>query len=217
MSDPASQVSAASISGSSGPGCVSCGSASPTEGCATCCPNGSLRFPATRTFERSLGKTGPSPLISSAEDFPARTSASPDDGRDSSVSDQDCSSNSHGSLTLFGLDGLSSRTYPGCSAATAVGTLDACLERWPTSGTAWRGGFSTAVSSECHSDEDGCSSSEPVLTGILQEPHTVPDRYSLSARAAKGILARASVRGRALPTPLQVALENVSRRRMTTS
>jgi len=84
------------------------------------------------------------------------------------------------------------------------------LERWPTSGTAWHGGFSTHVSSECRSDEDGCSSSEPSLTEILESPQTVPAKYSLSARAARGILRRAEKRGRTLPGHLAVALEAVA-------
>jgi hypothetical protein len=35
----------------------------------------------------------------------------------------------------------------------------------------------------------------------------VSERYALSARAARGILRRASVRGRALPPELSAALE----------
>jgi hypothetical protein len=84
------------------------------------------------------------------------------------------------------------------------------LERWPTSGTAWDGGFSTHVSSECRSDEDGCSSWEPSLKEILEPPQNVPARYSLSARAAAGILRRAEKRGRTLPSHLQDALQAVS-------
>jgi hypothetical protein len=114
------------------------------------------------------------------------------------------------SSTLFDPDGFSSRTYPDCSLATAVGTSESCLERWPTSGTAWHGGFSTHVSSECRSDADGCSSSEPSLTEILQPPQTVPARYSLSARAAQGILRRAEKRGKSLPDHLLAALSTVA-------
>jgi hypothetical protein len=111
---------------------------------------------------------------------------------------------------LFDPDGFSSRTYPVSSLATAVGTSESCLPRWPTSGTAWPGGFSTAVSSECRSDGDGCSSSEPSLTEILEPPQNVPPKYSLSARAAAGILRRAAKRGRELPAHLQDALQAVS-------
>ncbi|GIV03683.1 MAG: hypothetical protein KatS3mg015_2513 [Fimbriimonadales bacterium] len=86
---------------------------------------------------------------------------------------------------------------------------------FPTSGLAWATGsltaFSTAVSSECRSDEDGCSSSEPSLTEILEPPQNVPERYLLSARAARGILLRAAKRGRTLPSHLSAALEAVAR------
>src|SRR5262249_16131741 len=124
-----------------------------------------------------------STLIFSAEGSPARTSQSPDADGGSPGNAPASSSSSHGSLTLFDPDGFSSRTYPVSSLHKAVGTSESCLERWPTSGTAWAGGFSTHVSSECRSDDDGCSSSEPALTEILQEPQTVPAKYSLSARA----------------------------------
>src|ERR1051325_7478483 len=135
-------------------------------------------------------------LISSAEAFLARTSPSPGDAQDSQELAQASSTSSPESLSLFDLDGFSSRTYPDCSPRTAVGTSESCLERWPTSGTAWAGGFSTAVSSECRSDDGECSSSEPSLTEILEEPQHVPAKYSLSARAAQGILRRAEKRGR---------------------
>ena len=128
------------------------------------------------------GKPGqgyPLVLIWCAAVSRARTCPSQENEEGSLVTGQDCSSSSPGCSTLFGLDGLSSRTYQGCSVRTAVGTSGRCLERWSTSGTAWHGGFSTAVSSECRSDEEGCSSLEPALTAILQEPRHVPDRFLL--------------------------------------
>jgi len=148
--------------------------------------------------------------LSSAEDSPAKTSASPDDAPDSLETGQACSSSSPGSSTLFDPDGFSSRTYPVSSLATAVGTSESCLERWPTSGTAWRGGLSTHVSSECRSADGACSSSEPSLTEILEPPPSVPAKYSLSARAAAGILRRAEKRGRTLPPHLEEALARVA-------
>jgi hypothetical protein len=85
---------------------------------------------------------------------------------------------------------------------------------FPTSGLAWGTGsltaFSTAVSSECRSVDGACSSSEPSLTEILEPPQNVPDRYSLSGRAARAILRRAEKRGRTLPGHLQAALEAVA-------
>jgi len=146
----------------------------------------------------------------SAVAFLARTSVSLDDAPDSPGSAPDSSTSSPASQTLFDPDGFSSRTYPVSSLATAVGTSEQYLERWPTSGTAWAGGFSTHVTSECRSDADGCSSLEPSLTEILEPPQNVPARYSLSARAAQGILRRAHKRGRTLPSHLSAALEAVA-------
>lgn len=149
------------------------------------------------------------PLILSAEGSLAKTSAWPDEGPGSPATAPDCSSSSPASQTLFD-PGISSwRTYPVSSLRTAVGTSEQSLERWPTSGTAWPTGFSTAATSECRSDDDGCSSSESSLSQILEPPQTVPARYSLSARAAQGILRRAHKRGRTLPTHLRTALEAV--------
>ncbi len=148
--------------------------------------------------------------IFSAAASPAKTCPSPDNAEDSRVTDPGCSSSSPGSLSLFDPDGFSSRTYPVSSLATAVGTSEQSLERWPTSGTAWAGGFSTHVSSECRSDDGGCSSSEPSLTQILEPPLNVPAKYSLSARAARGILRRAERRGKRLPDHLAAALAAVA-------
>ena len=149
-------------------------------------------------------------VTSSAEASPARTYPSPDAERDLPVSAPDSSSSSPESLSLFDLAGYSLRTFPDCSPRTAVGTSESCLERWPTSGTAWAGGLSTAATSECRSDEGGCSSSEPLLREILEEAQSVPAKYSLSARAASGILRRASKRGRQLPEHLADALRAAS-------
>lgn len=143
----------------------------------------------------------------SAEDSPARTYPLPESEQDSPASEADSSLSSHESLGLFDPDGFSSRTFPVFSLHTAVGTSESSLERWPTSGTAWDGGLSTHVSSECRSADGGCSSSEPSLTTILEPPQSVAAKYSLSARAASGILRRAQKRGRELPPHLQAALE----------
>lgn len=148
--------------------------------------------------------------ISSQEDSPARMSPSLAAVQDSQESDRDSSTSSPESLSLFDPAGFSSRMFPVSSLRTAVGTSEQSLERWPTSGTAWPGGFSTHATSECRSDEGGCSSSEPSLTEILEEPQNVAGKYSLSARAASGILRRAVKRGRTLPQHLERALAEVA-------
>ncbi len=195
----------------------------------TCCEPGSPESPSMTTYEawdafnhqatgeqtRSLrrstgGGLHDTLLISSAAGSPAKTSPSPDNDAASPATDPACSSSSPGSQTLFDPDGFSSRTYPDCSPAMAVGTSESCLERWPTSGTAWRGGFSTHVTSECRSADGACTSSGVSLTEILEPPQSVPARYSLSARAATGILRRAEKRGRMLPSHLYRSLEAVA-------
>lgn len=93
--------------------------------------------------------------------------------------------------------GTSGRTSPWCAPPCA------------SSGTESRSGLWTVASSECRSDGGECSSSEPALTEILMPPQSVPHKYSLSARAAGGILRRAQSRGRKLPTHLRTALERV--------
>lgn len=172
-----------------------------------------LRPPSFGLYEEespTLG-TGRPPSICSVEDSPAKTSASPDGEPDSSTENEAASSSSSPeSLRLFDPAGYSSRTYPVSSLAKAVGTSESCLERWPTSGTAWLGGFSTHVSSECRSADGECSSSEPSLTEILEPPQSVLAKYSLSARAARGILRRAEKRGRTLPAHLEEALATVA-------
>ncbi len=160
------------------------------------------------------GKPGqgyPAVLISSAVGSRVKTSPSPGEEQDSTLaSDHPSSSSSSESSTLFDPDSFSSRTFQVCSVHKAVGTSEQSLERWPTSGTAWAGGLSTHASSECRSDADGCSSSEPSLSEILEPPQNVPGKYSLSARAASGILRRAEKRGRKLPGHLAEALESVA-------
>jgi hypothetical protein len=242
MSDRCSPGSAGLTTGSQPPDIGTCSSASPTRTDGTCSQPAGPECPSTTTyaaFARATTAHGPlggeldderweetdeAPpltvhsagqrmLISSAEDSPARTSPSPADAPGSTENGQASSSSSPASPTLFDPDGYSSRTFPVSSLARAVGTSESCLPRWPTSGTAWRGGFSTHVSSECRSAADACSSSEPSLTEILEPPQSVPGKYSLSARAANGILRRAERRGRTLPPHLQRALWLVAQTR----
>lgn len=225
--------SEASTSGSLAPGGSTTPSASATNTGGQSSPSGSPASPSAMTFVRSHVRTATDDadiwqesettnaltaeplnglpahaLISSAAASPAKTSPSPDDGRDSRASGPGCSSSSPGSLSLFDPAGFSSRTYPDCSPRMAVGTSESCLDRWPTSGTAWLGGFSTADSSECPSADGVCSSSQVTLADVL-EPNA-PARYSLSARAAAGILRRAEKRRRSLPESLARALTDLA-------
>lgn len=106
-----------------------------------------------------------------------------------------------------------SRTYRDSSPAMEAAILGRSSVRWGNSGTGGPIGFSTLATSECRSDDDGCSSSRSTLSDILTP--TAPQRFSLSARAAAGILRRASKRGRALPTDMETALSALSRQAPT--
>ena len=88
-------------------------------------------------------------------------------------------------------------------------TLGRSSLRWSNSGTAWDTGYSTLATSECRSADGACSSSETRLADVL-EP-SAPPRFYLSARAAAGILRRASKRGRELPSGLASALRRLAR------
>jgi hypothetical protein len=210
MSGASSQESAAWTADSPSPDTSTSSSARSTSGAEMSSPPAGPECPSTPMSETLAPKRQASRSTSSAEASPAKTSPSQDDGPASPATAPDSSMSTHESLSLFDPDGFSSRTFPASSPHTAVGTSESSLARWPTSGTAWAGGFSTHVSSECRSADGECSSSEPALTEILEPPQDVHPKYSLSARAALGILRRAEKRGRALPPHLLSALSEVA-------
>lgn len=102
--------------------------------------------------------------------------------------------------------GLSLRTSQDSCQPTTVMQWGASSMSWPTSGR-WEssGEWWTRSTSGWPSDGSACSSS---LASILEE--SVPTRYFLSARAARGILNRAQRRGRTMPEPLHAALSALS-------
>ena len=109
----------------------------------------------------------------------------------------------------FGQDGLSLKTSLGSSPLPRAETLESFSQRWPKSGMAAPGGWLTLDTLEFPNGAVECS-----LSDVLEM--TVSERYALSARAARGILRRASVRGRTLPPELQVALESLARSQVDT-
>ncbi len=103
-------------------------------------------------------------------------------------------------------DGSYLRMFQASSLPTRDLTSNDSCEKWPLVGTAWGTAAWTPDISEYRSGA-GESSLSPVelkLVSIL-EP-LVDSRYNLSAKAAAGILRRASRRGRTLPEPLKEAL-----------
>jgi len=78
--------------------------------------------------------------------------------------------------------------------------------RWTNAGMAYRGAFSIASTSESPSVAAECSLSDILVA------HAHP-KYSLSPKAAVGILRRAERRGKALPPALEMALRTLSEQR----
>lgn len=104
-------------------------------------------------------------------------------------------------------NGVLSKTCLAYYPVTKEEILPSYFDRWQTSGFSTaesRGGFWTLHTSTCPRDVKGFSSS---LQEILLED--VPPKYSLSQRAAKGILERSNRRGYSLPTTFQKALESI--------
>src|SRR3990170_2768554 len=146
--------------------------------------------------------------------FPAKPAALPGSGQ---ASPESAASSPSPSSTLWSVTDLppsSSRTYRASSPVIEGGTWRRSSVAWGTSGTGGRFGFSTLATSECPSADDGSSSSvcaavPTTLTDVLQP--SAPPRFSLSARAARGILRRATKRGRMLPPELEAALTSLAR------
>jgi hypothetical protein len=166
------------------------------------------------TISSSWGGTRPGVLIgepppSTPVASPAKTSASQaSDG----ASPENAPASPSPSLALWSdtdLPPSSSRTFRASSPVMAAAILGHSSVRWANSGMGGPTGFLTLATSECRSADGECSSSVSTLASILQE--SVPQRFFLSARAAAGILRRASRRGRELPSALESALLTLSR------
>ena len=80
------------------------------------------------------------------------------------------------------------------------------LKRWSSAGIASLGGCLMLNTSEF--PKEGVESS---LSDVLETQGDHLKKYSLSQKAAQGILRRAGRRGKQLPEPLQKALEDVVR------
>jgi hypothetical protein len=125
------------------------------------------------------------------------------------VNDQSSLLSSSDLQKLSNHDGSYLRMYRDSSLPTKGWTLGDSSVKWSLVGTAWDGGVWMPDTSEYRSGagESSLSPVEPKLVSIL-EPQ-VDSRYALSAKAAAGILRRASRRGRTLPEPLDKALRTV--------
>ena len=138
------------------------------------------------------------------EDSHVKTYRWPDAAQDWLESDRDYGMSSIAFLQSVGQDGLSLRMSPVCYPVTKGRTLPLSFRGWSNSGMASPGGFLTLSLPEWHSDAAVCS-----LSDILETD--VPQKYYLSARAARGILRRAEKRDKVLPETLRVALCTLAR------
>jgi len=133
---------------------------------------------------------------------PAKTSASQASELDSQASAAASPSPSSTLLSNADLGGSCWKMSLDSSVPTAALISDGFSMKWSNSGMAFRGELWTLATSESPSDADECS-----LSQVLNP--TAPARFSLSARAASGILRRANRRGKVLPAALQTALEAI--------
>ena len=140
---------------------------------------------------------------SGAGDSPAKTSAP--QGSEQDLRASEVHSPSHSS-TLWSNDDLGGscwKTSLASSLPTKGLTSPDFFMKWSSSGIVSRGELWMLDTSESPSDAVECS-----LSQVLSP--TAPARYSLSAKAASGILRRANRRGKVLPAALQTALEAIT-------
>jgi len=146
------------------------------------------------------------PLTPYSAASPARMSQWLDAALDWLASGLDSSSSSSALPLHSALAGLSSRMSPAFSVRTKERTWRQSLGSWPTSGMGGPTECLTLNTSEYPSGAVASSLSDVLETGEL------PPRFSLSPKAAAGILRRAERRERDLPTPLLHALQAVALR-----
>ena len=102
-------------------------------------------------------------------------------------------------------NGLSSKTSPASCRQTTDGTWESSSGQWQNSGMGSPTECWTLNTSEWPNDGAVCS-----LSDVLETTGEHLAKYSLSAKACRGILRRAKRRGKQLPTPLREALEAVA-------
>ena len=143
------------------------------------------------------------PQTSGQVGSPAKTSASLASELDSQASDPALPSPSSTLWSSADLGGSCWKMSLDSSVPTKGLTSDGFSMKWSNSGMAFRGELWTLDTSESPSDAVECS-----LSQVLNP--TAPARFSLSAKAASGILRRAGRRGKVLPAALETALESLA-------
>jgi len=156
------------------------------------------------TSRKSRSTISPPALTSSLAELRARIFPLLDSELDWTVLVANLQLNSFDLLNVCGPDGWYGRTSPVSCLPTEDKRLEPSLGRWGKSGMGSPTEFLTLNTLEFPS---GAAASS--LSDIL-EIGDVPQRYFLSAKACAGILRRAEKRGKALPTTLRLALEQVA-------
>jgi hypothetical protein len=153
----------------------------------------------------------PDQLTFSWAEPPAKASALQDSAKDCTTPAEDSCLPILKLLGVYGLDGLCGKMSPVSCHPTEDGILVPSSGRWASWGMGSPTGFwtlngceHTGIPAPSRSDGDVCSLSDVLETG------SVPQRFSLSAKACSGILRRAERRGKALPPMLKQALEQAA-------
>jgi len=202
--DHCSQAWGASIRASTTPGGRARGNASLTPSAPASSPSAGPAFLDTETSgplrtHMRPGSNSLSGLTYSSVDSPVKAPPLPGSDSGSPTTEPRSSGRSSASSKSSARRGRSLKTSQVCALFGSDTTSLHALPRLKNSGLWSDGGLSTHDSSTSPSDASECS-----LSAVLQK--RVSPRYSLSPKAAAGILRRAAKRGRALPVPLAAAL-----------
>ena len=137
-------------------------------------------------------------------DSPAKTSALQESVEDLLANARDYFLKSYDSLKKQKPSGSSSKMYPVYCHQMEEGIWESSSGRWLNSGMGSRTGFLTLNTLEYPN-----AVVESSLSDVLEMTGEHLQKYSLSAKAAQGILRRANKRGKVLPEQLQKALEHL--------
>ena len=138
-------------------------------------------------------------------DSPVKTSALQESVEDLLANAQAYSLKWLDSLTKPKPSGSSSKMYPVYCHQTEEGIWESSSGRWLNSGMGSHTGFLTLNTLEYPNAVE-----ESSLSDVLEMTGEHLQKYSLSAKAAQGILRRANKRGKVLPDQLQKALERIA-------
>lgn len=145
------------------------------------------------------------PLESSQEDSLVRTYQLPVSEQDWQENGVDFSGKSVDSLTKQERRRLSSKMSLVFFPRITEETWPSSLRRWSSAGIAWDGGC--LMLNTLESPNDAVESS---LSDVLETQGEHLKKYSLSQKAAQGILRRANKRSKSLPPQLEEALLRVA-------